>query len=162
MPCRHVTGQDVWCGCHWHATHSALHSPSGIPGTQVRTDRDAGRPHCCRLAPVRQDALHHLGYVLPLLMQPSLLFFPIVAGHAVPYFDYLQVLTTQMSSQVLQQVCFFTLCLSVFHAPTCSKCHNAYFSLAPITFLAVFQVKHKCCCVNQLGRPEACKGFAAQ
>ena len=79
MPCRHVTGQDVWCGCHWHATHPALNSPSGIPGTQVRTDRDAGRPHCCRLAPVRQDALHHLGYVLPLLTQLNFVVFPIVA-----------------------------------------------------------------------------------
>lgn len=86
LPCRHVTGQDVCCGRHWNATHSALNSPSGLSCAQVCTDRDAGRPHCCRLAPIRQDALHHLGYVLFSMMQPNFVVCSIVDGHTMRYF----------------------------------------------------------------------------
>lgn len=160
MSCRHVAGQDVWCGCHWHATHSALNSPSGIPCTQVCTDRDAGCPHCCCLAPVWQDALHHLGYVLPLLMQLDFVGFPhcclphsALVSLAFRYLPYRCV--DRYSSKCAPPHTLFQMSSCTHLRLKATELTPFFLSCAHHLLGCVPSKSRKCCCFNQLARPEA-------
>ncbi len=131
----------------WHSLYASMY-------------RDAGCPHCCCLAPVWQDALHHLGYVLPLLMQLDFVGFPhcclphsALVSLAFRYLPYRCV--DRYSSKCAPPHTLFQMSSCTHLRLKATELTPFFLSCAHHLLGCVPSKSRKCCCFNQLARPEA-------